>query len=144
MKNLLYWVIGGAAIFYILKKSTLINRVEFYLNRVKVGGSLFRPTLDIEMLIQNPTNVSAELKSIVGEVYVNGSYVARFSKFGSQKIEPNSQAIFQIQAVPSLVGSFTAIKELLTQPKGSGVEVKTTGTANVDKIVIPFDQTISL
>jgi hypothetical protein len=144
MKNLLYWVIGGAALFYILKKSTLVNRVEFYLNRVKTGGSIFRPTLDIEMLILNPTNVGAELKSIVGEVYVNDNYVARFSKFGSQTIEPNSQAIFQIQAVPSLTGAFSAIKDLLTQPKGSGVSVKTTGTANVDKIVIPFDQTISL
>lgn len=144
MKNLIFWVVGGAALFYILKKSTLLNRVEFYLNKAKVGGTLFRPSIDLEILIQNPTNVSAELKSIVGEVFVNDNYVARFSKFGSQVIEPNSSSIFQINAVPSLTGAFSAVKELLTQPKGSGVRVKTTGTANVDKIVIPFDQTISL
>jgi hypothetical protein len=144
MKKAFLWILGGAALLYFLKKSTLINRVEFYLNRVKVGGSLFRPVIDIEMIVQNPTNAEADLKSIVGEVFVNDQFVARFSKFGSQKIDPNAQSIIQITAVPVLTGVFSAVKDLLTQPKGSGVRVRTSGTANVDRIVIPFDQEISL
>jgi hypothetical protein len=96
------------------------------------------------MIVQNPTNAEADLKSIVGEVFVNDQFVARFSKFGSQKIDPNAQSIIQITAVPVLTGVFSAVKDLLTQPKGSGVRVRTSGTANVDRIVIPFDQEISL
>lgn len=144
MKKAFIWILGGAALLYFIKKSTLINRVQFYLNRVKIGGSIFKPVIDLEMIVENPTNADAELKSIVGEVFVNDQYVARFSKFGSQKIDPNAQSPLQVTAVPVLSGVFSAVKELLTQPKGSGVRVRTTGTANVDRIVVPFDQEITL
>ena len=70
--------------------------------------------------------------------------MARFSKFGSQTIEANAQSPLLINAVPVITGIFSAVKDLLTQPAGSGVRVRTTGTANVNKIVIPFDQTITL
>lgn len=137
-------MIGGVAIFYLIKKATLLNRIQFYLNKAKLSGSLFRPVIQLEYVIENPTNNSAELKSVVGEVYVNDQFVARFSKFGSQTIDPNAQSPLLINAVPVVTGVFSAIKDLLTQPSGSGVRVRTTGTANVNKIVLPFDQTITL
>jgi hypothetical protein len=144
MKKTFLWLIGGVAIFYLIKKATLLNRIQFYLNKAKLSGSLFRPVIQLEYVIENPTNNSAELKSVVGEVYVNDQFVARFSKFGSQTIDPNAQSPLLINAVPVVTGVFSAIKDLLTQPSGSGVRVRTTGTANVNKIVLPFDQTITL
>jgi hypothetical protein len=144
MKKTFFWIIGGVAVWYLIKKATLLNKIQFYLNKAKVSGSLFRPVIQLEYIIENPTNNTAELKSIVGEVFVNDQFVARFSKFGSQTIDPNAQSPLLINAVPVLTGVFSAVKDLLTQPAGSGVRVRTTGTANVNKIVLPFDQTITL
>ena len=83
------------------------------------------------------------LKSISGSIYVNDKYLANVSSFGDQVISGNSESIVKVTARPSGLGVFQSVKELLTQPIGT-IQVRFSGSANVDGINIPIEESKTL
>lgn len=139
MKNL-FWIVGGAAALFLLSRYRFGQKASFILRSLRPGGSLFQPTLNIEMAVQNPTNQTIKIKSITGDISVNDKYLANVSAFGDQTVLPNSESTLRLVARPSAVGIFESVRELLTSPAGKAV-AQFQGSANVDGIVVPISET---
>lgn len=134
---------GGAAALYFLARYSFSQKAIFLLRSVKPSGTILQPTVTVEIAVQNPTNQRITLKSISGSVFVNDKYLANVSSFGDQVITGNSESIVKVTARPSVLGVFQSVRGLLTQPIGT-IQVRFSGTANVDGINIPIEETKTL
>lgn len=143
LKKAIFWVVGGAAALYFLARYSFSQKAIFLLRSVKPSGTILQPTVTVEIAVQNPTNQRITLKSISGSVFVNDKYLANVSSFGDQIITGNSESIVKVTARPSGLGVFQSVRELLTQPIGT-IQVRFSGTANVDGINIPIEETKTL
>lgn len=139
MRNLL-WVIGGAAALYFLSRYSFGQKTTFFLRRVRPVITLTGPMVNVELAVQNPTNQQATLKSITGALSINGKAIANLAAFGDQKINANSESLIKLTARPSALGVFQTVKELFTSAPGT-ISANFTGSANVDGIVIPINET---
>lgn len=143
MKKAIFWVVGGAAALYFLARYSFSQKAIFLLRSVKPSGTILQPTVTVEIAVQNPTNQRITLKSISGSVFVNDKYLANVSSFGDQVIAGNSESIVKVTARPSGLGVFQSVRELLTQPIGT-IQVRFSGSANVDGINVPIEETKTL
>ncbi len=143
LKKAIFWVVGGAAALYFLARYNFSQKATFLLRGIKPTGTILQPTITVEIAVQNPTNQRITLKSISGSVFVNDKYLANVSSFGDQVITGNSESIVKVTARPSGVGVFQSIRQLLTQPIGT-IQVRFSGSANVDGINIPIEETKTL
>ena len=143
MKKTIFWILGGAAALYFLARFSFSKKANFILQSVRPGGTIFQPTVQIKMLVQNPTNQKVIIKSVVGSVYLNDKFLASISSFGDQTIDPNAESILQITARPGAIGVFQALKQLVSQPLGSNV-IRFSGTANVDGVNVPIQQSTTV
>jgi LEA14-like dessication related protein len=143
LKKAIFWVVGGAAALYFLARYSFSQKAIFLLRSVKPSGTILQPTVTVEIAVQNPTNQRITLKSISGSVFVNDKYLANVSSFGDQVITGNSESIVKVTARPSGVGVFQSVRQLLTQPIGT-IQVRFSGTANVDGINIPIEESKTL
>lgn len=139
MRNLL-WVLGGAAALYFLSRYSFGQKTSFFLRRVRPGGTITAPTVSVELAVQNPTNQTATIKSITGALSINGNAIANLAAFGDQKIAANSESTIRLTARPSAVGVFQTVKELFTAAPGT-ISANFTGSANVDGLVVPINET---
>ena len=143
MKKPILWILGGAAALYFLARYSFSQKANFVLQSIKPGGSLLSPRILITFAVQNPTNQRITVKSVVGSIYVDDKFLANVSSYGDQTIQPNAESLFTITARPSVVGVFQSFKELFTQPLGN-IEIRFSGSANVDGINLPIEQTQKL
>ena len=143
LKKAIFWVVGGAAALYFLARYSFSQKAIFLLRSVKPSGTILQPTVTVEIAVQNPTNQRITLKSISGSIFVNDKYLANVSSFGDQIITGNSESIVKVTARPSGLGVFQSVRELLTQPIGT-IQVRFSGTANVDGINVPIEESKTL
>lgn len=137
------WIVGGAAALYFLARFSFSRKANFILQSVKPGGTLFAPKVNITLLVQNPTNQRIVVKSVVGSIFIGEKFLAYVSSYGDQTIEGNAESVLNLTARPTALSVFQSFKELITQPIGT-IEVRFTGTANVDGINIPIEQSQTL
>lgn len=141
-RNIILWVVGGAAALYFLARYSFSQKANFMLRNVKPSGTITQPTVTVEIAVQNPTNQRITVKSIVGSLYVEGKYLANMSSFGDQVITGNSESILKLTARPSALGVFQSIKVLFNTPL-KDLDIRFTGSANIDGINVPIDVTYS-
>ena len=103
-----------------------------------------RPQIQLKFGIQNPTNQSAEIRSIVGQVEANGKTIADVSNFVALKIEPNSETLLPIKADPAAYGIASNIFSLFGKDRPKQLDVRFTGTANVDGVNIPISASATI
>jgi hypothetical protein len=143
MNKTFYWIVGGVAVWYILSKTMLAKKANLVLKDVRPGGKILSPEINLDIAVQNPSNQQATLKSVTGNLYINDKFVANFTSFGDQIIAPRAESVITIKAKPGLVGAYNTIKTLLTERNGS-LTASFNGSANVDGILIPINETISI
>lgn len=137
MKNL-WLILGAAAAVFFIGRSRLARRIEFILRGVSVRGSVLQPLINLDVIIQNPTAQRATLRSITGQMLVNGRFVANISFFGTTIIQPTGETIVSINARPSITGAFSAVRDILTGQSGSNI-VSVVGSSNIDGITYPVN-----
>ena len=142
MKKLVFWAAGIGAALYFLSKYSFSKKATFYLRGIKPSGSFFTPQVTLTLGVANPTNSTVTIKSINGTASVNGKFLANFSAFGDQKIQANSDSELKITARPSALSIFNSLKELLNTPTGNNL-VEFTGTANVEGVTYPINESIN-
>lgn len=143
LKKTLLFLVGGAAALYFLARFQFSKKANFILQSVKPGGTLFQPLVNIKILVQNPTNQRVVIKSIVGSVFVDDKFLAYVSSFGEQVIQGNAESVLNLTARPGALGVFNTLKQLVTQPIGN-IQVRFSGTANIDGVNVPIEQTQGL
>lgn len=137
MNKLFLWIAGAGLGIYLLSRVSLGKKLNFVFQSITTGGTFLQPTIDLTIAVQNPTNQTATIRSISGQVLLNNKFVSNISSFNQQTIQPNSESFLTIKARPSLIGVFTTIKNVLTNKTGNNV-FTINGNANVDNVSLPF------
>ena len=143
MRNLI--LIGGALVaLYIIGRTRLATNVKVLFRGLSFGGGLRKPSISLRFGVQNPTDQTATVRSIVGQVDANGRTVADVSGFQALQVGPNTESILTVQAQPAAVGIVQTVAEFLRQKERGPVRVTFTGTANVDGVNLPINSSVNL
>lgn len=134
-------IVAAVAALYFLGKSRL-TRIKVLFRGFNVTGGLLRPKFNLKFGLQNPTNETATLNSLVGEVTANGKIIANVSSFIPTKINANQESIFSVVAEPLGISiAATVMNFIKTKNK---LQIKFTGSANVDNIVYPLAENLTI
>jgi LEA14-like dessication related protein len=143
MRNLL-WIGGALVALYLIGRTRLATNVKVLFRGLSFGGGLRKPSISLRFGVQNPTDQTATVRSIVGQVDANGRTVADVSGFQALQVGPNTESILTVQAQPAAVGIVQTVAEFLRQKERGPVRVTFTGTANVDGVNLPINSSVNL
>lgn len=145
MNNKLIWIIGllGLGGLYLLTRRSLAKNLIFNFSDVKFKGSVLKPIIQVSFAVQNPTNQKAILKGVAGTLSFNGNPVSNVSNFVEQTIDPRSESVLNIDVKPSIIGISSTIIDIIRGKTKNG-RFSFDGSANVDGIVLPINQTYDL
>jgi len=134
-------IVAGIAALYFLGKSRL-TKLKVLFRGFKVTGKIYAPKFNLKFGLQNPTSETANLQSIVGEVLANNKVIANVSMFDPLFIQANNETPLNIVAEPVGISiAKTVIEFLKTKNK---LIVQFNGSATIDNIVYPLNQTLSI
>jgi hypothetical protein len=141
-KTILGVVFGGAVVYWAYQKYIFSNAVSFNIGKVSLDGSFFNPTINLDLIITNPTNITTTISNIAATAYSNNTLKISDVFYNQQtEIKANSQVIVPLVLFPSVTGVINSIKELVATKKGS-FQLK--GSASIDGINFPFNLNYSL
>ena len=129
---------------YLIGRTRLATNVKVLFRGLSFGGGLRKPSISLRFGVQNPTDQTATVRSIVGQVDANGRTVADVSGFQALQVGPNTESILTVQAQPAAVGIVQTVAEFLRQKERGPVRVTFTGTANVDGVNLPINSSVNL
>ena len=137
MKNYVLIALAGITAYYFLAKKQFAQKTKLIFKKIRYTNKKFEITFKVE----NPTNQSAKISAINGEVYLGDKLIADFSSFSDQIIAKKSSSDIKIVASPNI-----GILQLITSKgwlkKGLNYTIK--GNANFDGIIIPFENKANL
>lgn len=118
-----------------------MQTLNFYPGKVKgLNWNGGKPTMTVELLIQNTSNQDYTLNSMAGNLYANGTLVGNLSVFNPVSIKRNSQTILDVQIKMLLIGMLDNIIDAITNGAYK-VTLELDSYANVDNLQIPVDIT---
>ena len=145
MTNTTKYLLGAAAVaaayyFFRLKRAGENIKVNLANVSIRKGSGLSLPTIKIDFEVQNPTNMPVSLKGVVGDVYINGQYLANVSNLSNIQIKPNASTIYSVDVKAGLTDAISTVINLLKK-KSAGEKTGLTMTAdlnvNVNDVLFP-------
>lgn len=131
------WILIGIGAFVVWNLTGLAraaNVLQVVFKGVSVSGLT---SLKITLTIQNPSNATLQINSMVGTITVNGNELGNISTFNQVTVLPNSQQDVIIDLGIGILDLPAVIQNVIQQPLQS-YDVSVTGTANVNGIMIPI------
>ena len=143
MKKLGVYLLIGAVGLYIYSRINAGKNIKAVLKKISFGGNLLSPKILISLGIQNPTSTGATVESFTGEIYSGDKLIADVSSFDKIKINPNSETVFLVTAVPQ---SVNIVKEIVRMVKSKSTQNKfrLVGSLNVGGNTLPVDFNYSI
>jgi len=142
-KNLGLFLLIGAIGFYFYRRAATTQNIKPVLRKITFGGTLIQPKIFVTLGIQNPTEDTPTINSVVGEILANGKLIANVNNFTKIKIGANSETAYSITAEPQSIGIIT---EILRMIKDKSLKQKFTfnGTINIggNSFPINFDYSV--
>lgn len=136
-KKWLAALFGAAAVYWIYSKYRFSKAVTYSISRIGVGGSFLDPQINIDVLVNNPTNVNTEFANLRSELFLSsGQKIANVYFNQKMVIKANSSVNLPLVAVTTLESAIVSINELIRTKKA---EFRLTGTAQIDGNTLPFD-----
>jgi LEA14-like dessication related protein len=149
MKKNYIWIVAAVAAFgfYLYSRMNFAKSLIFRLTDIKPDGNLKNPHLIISINVTNPSNQTANIKSIAGTLYMDDKSIAVINTSTTQIIEPQTDSILKVIAKPQIIGIALLIKDLLYKSKRSKInarDYKFEGNINVDGVLLPINESIKL
>jgi len=137
MKKYLGFGILALAVFYVIRKKSLVDNAKFSLQNVVLNWK--NKEVYVRMGISNPTNAQVIINSILGSLYFNNNEVAVVNSFSKLLISANATTTLNLTMKPTLYGIFESLKNILTKDIAKNYKVKFVGTANANGLNIPLE-----
>lgn len=136
-KKWLAALFGAAAVYWVYSKYRFSKAVTYEISKIGVGGSILDPQINIDVLVNNPTNVNTEFGNLRSELFLSsGQKIANVYYNQKIVIKANSSVNLPLIAVTTLESAIISINELIRTRKA---EFRLTGTAQIDGNTLPFD-----
>jgi len=130
-----WWLIPAAIVTYIIyKKYVLSKTFSVFFKTIDFSSlTLFNPTLNIVVQVNNPTNVTAEIQNIKGDLMLNGQYVGTVIGITPTVLETGSSTL----TIPVTL-SYTGVADYIKVINKGGFTLDFNGTIMVDYIILPL------
>ena len=130
-----WWLIPAAIVSYILyKKFVLSQTFSVFFKSIDFSSlSLLNPTLNIVVQINNPTNITAEIQNIKGDLMLNGKYVGTVIGITPTILQTGSSTI----RIPVTL-SYSGVADYIKVINKGGFTLDFNGTILVDYIILPL------
>jgi hypothetical protein len=140
-------ILIGLSAFIAVKlfgKTRAADKLDFFPKKVSLRLEFLTPVLDFIVGIQNPTNQDFTVSSIVGQLFINKSFVANVSGYQHTVIRSLSEAEFPISARLSLSGASAEISTIINSITTAGLSTLRNATATFKGTVTAEGFTIPL
>ena len=131
-----WWLLPATIIGYLVyKKYVLAKTFSVFFKSIDFSSmTILYPTINIVVQINNPTDISATIQNIRGDLYLNNVYIGNVIGITPTKLVPGSSTL-RIPITLSYVGVVSLIKGLSTK----GINLRFTGNIMVDLITLPLN-----
>lgn len=137
---------GGALLAYMLlrgsKDRAVQNRYYAGIRAQMTGARLQGKGITVTIKFQNPNSEPAVVRSVFGEVSLNGRKVGLVSMSKPVTVAGNGETSMDLQVQMKLPNIITSVAELLKGIANSVIDL--TGTMNVNNSPIPIKLTYTL
>lgn len=130
-----WWLLPATIIGYLVyKKYVLAKTISVFFKSVDFSSiSLLYPTINIVVQVNNPTDITATIQNIKGDLYLNTIYVGNVIGITPTTLQTGS-SILKIPVTLSYTGVALIIKGL----SSGGLHLKFNGSIMVDLITLPL------
>jgi hypothetical protein len=131
-----WWIFPALFIGYVLYEKYVLSKTftVFFKDLDFSKMSLFEPTVNLIVQVNNPTPVTAEIQSIKGTLFVEGQEVGNVLGITPTVLQTGS-SLLKIPVTLSYIG----VSNLLQKYKESNFSYKFTGTIIIDYITLPLE-----
>jgi len=131
-----WWIFPALFIGYVLYEKYVLSKTftVFFKDLDFSKMSLFEPTVNLIVQVNNPTPVTAEIQSIKGTLFVEGQEVGNVLGITPTVLQTGS-SLLKIPITLSYIG----VSNLLQKYKESNFSYKFTGTIMIDYITLPLE-----
>jgi LEA14-like dessication related protein len=131
-----WWLLPATIIGYLVyKKYVLAKTVSVFFKSIDFSSmSLLYPTINIVVQVNNPTDITATIQNIRGDLYLNNTYIGNVIGITPTTLVTGSSTL-RIPITLSYTGVASLIKGLSTK----GINLRFNGSIMVDLIVLPLN-----
>lgn len=131
-----WWLLPATIIGYLVyKKYVLAKTISVFFKTIDFSSmSLLYPTINIVVQVNNPTDITATIQNIKGDLYLNNTYIGNVIGITPTTLVTGSSTL-RIPITLSYTGVASLIKGLSTK----GINLRFTGSIMVDLIVLPLN-----
>ncbi len=118
-----------------MAKKNAAERLSFSAAGIKASFQGYSIIITVNVRVTNPSDKAFSVQSLSGELYVNEDWIGEVSSYQNRVIQPFTDTIYPVtmnlpydnvtQKIFDLINNFT------------GVDVRLTGSANVDGVNVP-------
>lgn len=132
-------LLGAAFLFYqYTKKQAVVNR---YYAGIRVQIASARQVgndIVVTFRIQNPNSNTVVIRSLVGDVFINGGKVGNAGSFQTINVLGNAETYVPINVRINALQSVAVLANMITA-KNKKIVIKFVGTINVNNIATPLN-----
>jgi len=131
-----WWLLPATIIGYLVyKKYVLAKTISVFFKSIDFSSmSLLYPTINIVVQINNPTDITAQVQNIKGDLYLNNIYVGNVIGITPTTLVTGSSTL----RIPITL-SYTGVASLIKGLKTGGINLRFTGSIMVDLITLPLN-----
>ena len=130
-----WWLIPSAIVVYILYKKYVLSQTfsVFFKSLDFSNLTLFNPTLNLIVQVNNPTNVTAEIQNIKGNLFLNNDQVGSVIGITPTILETGSSLL----TIPVTL-NYSGLSQYIKTFNTGGFKLDFNGTIMVDYITLPL------
>jgi len=131
-----WWLLPATIIGYLVyKKYVLAKSTSVFFKSIDFSSmSLLYPTINIIVQVNNPTDITATIQNIKGDLYLNNVYVGNVIGITPTILQTGSSTL----RIPVTL-SYTGVASLIKGFSTGGIKLKFNGSILVDFITLPLD-----
>ena len=131
-----WWIIPASIVGYILYKKYVLSRTfsVFFKTIDFTTMSFLNPTLNLVVQVNNPTDITAEIQNIKGNLFIDNIQIGYVVGITPTTLETGS-ATLQIPVTLS----YNGVAELIKKFNTTGLNLRFNGSIMIDLITLPLN-----
>jgi hypothetical protein len=131
-----WWILPASVLAYIFyKKYALSQAISVFFKSVDLSPmSLLNPTFNIIVQINNPTNITATVQNIHGNLYVDGAIVGSVLGITPTTLEVGSSLL----NIPITI-NYSGLPNLIARIRTHSFNMTFKGNIRIDYITLPLE-----
>lgn len=131
-----WWIIPATIVGYIVYKKYVLSKTfsVFFKTIDFTSMSFLNPTLNLVVQVNNPTDITADVQNIRGDLFIKNVQVGYVIGITPTILQTGSS----ILKIPVTL-SYPGVAELIKNFNTSGINLKFSGTIMIDLITLPLN-----